>query len=413
MGDDVEMAETTWMLGHRPELDGLRGVAVLLVIGAHARVVGLAGDGYIGVEMFFALSGFLITALLLQERSTSGTVSLRGFYRRRALRLLPAVAALLVVVALFGDDPTRRAIIPAALYFANIANASNDLGGLTHTWSLSLEEQFYAVWPVAFAAVVALSRWVRPVVLVMAGAAALTLLRYIDDGMWGSVASRADAMLAGCAVGFAYRYGWRWPFPAWVAWLPIVSLLALEMPTGHPYRYAVGVTGAAWASALLVVAVASRPPRWLEGRALMEVGRRSYGLYLWHLPLLYALPTAAAWRAAAVALSFAAAWASYRWIEAPFLARKRPNSDAVDPPAVVLGGAADVVELDLERGVGDEVGDVGDREHVAAVGGAASVRRLVQDDGAVDRDAEPAVRPVDGTTDDLCATGRHVEQRVV
>src|SRR5262245_43689955 len=147
-----------------PELDGIRGIAVLMVVGFH-----LAGiySGFLGVDIFFVLSGFLITSILLREYHELGTIRLRAFYFRRALRLLPALA---VFLAAYGGiclmrgrpaDNTLSAIASVQFYYVNWLEAfgsSVDLDMLTHTWSLSVEEHFYFVWPLAL---IVLLRYVK------------------------------------------------------------------------------------------------------------------------------------------------------------------------------------------------------------------------------------------------------------
>jgi peptidoglycan/LPS O-acetylase OafA/YrhL len=138
-----------------PALDGLRAVAVCAVILTHTWVSQFPG-GWIGVDVFFVLSGFLITGVLLREDGETGTISLLRFYRRRAVRLLPAVLVMLpiVVVAAYVFRPglasaTLRMAIFTVVYSANWFAASHQPTGLlSHTWSLSVEEQFYLVWPV-------------------------------------------------------------------------------------------------------------------------------------------------------------------------------------------------------------------------------------------------------------------------
>ena len=128
--------------GHRPALDGLRGVAVVGVVAHH---LGYLPGGYLGVDLFFVLSGFLITSLLLAEIGRSGSVSLRAFWARRARRLLPAMLVLVAAVGLYG---------------ATVA-ASSELAKLHrdgHFWSLAIEEQFYVVWPLVALAVASVSR---------------------------------------------------------------------------------------------------------------------------------------------------------------------------------------------------------------------------------------------------------------
>src|SRR5450759_534901 len=141
---------------HRPELDGLRGIAILAVLGAHMGVPGFAaGGGGAGVTLFFVLSGYLITSLLFAEKDRFGRVDLRAFYMRRALRLFPALAAVLVVVVLLvvtGSMPQaasegvdyRIVLLGVVGYVANwVAVAGQSIGILGHTWSLAVEEQFY------------------------------------------------------------------------------------------------------------------------------------------------------------------------------------------------------------------------------------------------------------------------------
>jgi len=148
----------------RPDIEGLRGIAVLLVVAFHAHVW-LWQGGFLGVDIFFVLSGYLITALLLQELETSGTLSLVGFYARRARRLLPAAAVVVVfvvVVGIFLLSPFEqirysKMALATTLYVSNLwfirqssdyfaADTANN--PLLHTWSLAVEEQFYVVWPV-------------------------------------------------------------------------------------------------------------------------------------------------------------------------------------------------------------------------------------------------------------------------
>ncbi|HEY2878554.1 acyltransferase [Nocardioides sp.] len=170
-------------LGRRPELDGLRGVAIILVLTSHvvAYETGARLDalGAAGVEVFFALSGFLITALLLEERA-EGRVRLSRFYERRARRLLPALAlilgALLALRAVMATNITPT-IQPTLFYYANWSMISGrDLGSLDPTWSLAVEEQFYLVWPLVL--LLAL-RWRRgPVVVASVVIIASTALRF-------------------------------------------------------------------------------------------------------------------------------------------------------------------------------------------------------------------------------------------
>ncbi len=146
--------ESRARLGYVPALDGVRAVAVLLVVACHA--LSMPG-GFLGVEIFFVLSGFLITTLLLEERQAQGRLGLRSFYIRRVWRLYPALAALLaawLVLSALGLTPLPPAgeavgVLVSGTYLANAANAwFFPLPiGLQHLWSLALEEQFYLLWP--------------------------------------------------------------------------------------------------------------------------------------------------------------------------------------------------------------------------------------------------------------------------
>ena len=159
LGSDAAMetkGESPRRLGRRPVLDGLRGIAILLVMLTHT---GVLPNGYVGVDLFFALSGFLITTLLYEEWDRDGCISLRRFYGRRARRLLPALA-LLIAVALIVDMlcypmtgwPFAEKALTSLLFVNNWLAATGhagDLGSLNPTWSLAQEEQFYLVWPLA------------------------------------------------------------------------------------------------------------------------------------------------------------------------------------------------------------------------------------------------------------------------
>src|ERR1044071_207656 len=159
--DRPRAGASAFMLGHRRSLDGVRGVAVLAVLAVHTNHLGgasLLPGGSLGVDIFFVLSGFLITGLLIEEWSRSGSISLADFYRRRALRLVPALALMLLTLACVSAavlsapeaEQTLRALPTAFLYLTDFAISLDGraaLGALRHTWSLAVEEQFYLLWP--------------------------------------------------------------------------------------------------------------------------------------------------------------------------------------------------------------------------------------------------------------------------
>jgi peptidoglycan/LPS O-acetylase OafA/YrhL len=206
-------------LGYKPALDGSRAVAILAVLLFHGGAPGF-GWGYIGVDLFFVLSGYLITSILLVEHAKVGRISLLDFYRRRALRLFPALAALcltfLVYAAVALDDPTQgiREVLIVALYAGNWIRAFS-LGQpqyLGHTWSLAIEEQLYLVWPLLIWGVLFLSKGsaAKALRLVVALAIAsigwraiLALQGATADRLYNGSDTRADALLIGAALALA------------------------------------------------------------------------------------------------------------------------------------------------------------------------------------------------------------------
>ena len=353
--------------GRRPELDGLRGLAVLAVMAYHSDLRRVLPGGFLGVDLFFVLSGFLITALLLREHRQSGRVRLPRFYLRRALRLFPALFVVLAACCLwaaFRTPPARaaeiyRAALLTAGHGANLAwvwSAQLDLLG--HAWSLSLEEQFYLAWPVVLILLLRFGVSLRRIGwLIVAGIAASALLR---AALWlglgpayagaiaVSLATRADSLLAGCLAGVIVSAGGlprssagctALRAAAWVS-AALLFLFALTAKEGASYLHLGGFTVVAAAAAVLITALTHSPPRRIAS-ALCWIGRISYGLYLWHFPLLSIAPklihgVVPATRlvpglagALACALAFAAAALSYYAVERPFLRWK----ERLDAPA--------------------------------------------------------------------------------
>ncbi len=165
---ESSQSKPTWRLGHEPALDGLRGVAVAIIVAYHLDPRAMPG-GPLGVDLFFVLSGFLITSVLIDEHASTGTIRVRAFYVRRARRLFPALAVFLVVVGsimlgvhAWSDFVTLGYVVG---YVANYAwNASHLAAPVQHCWSLSIEEQFYLVWPIVLVALLRFrSRWMTTV----------------------------------------------------------------------------------------------------------------------------------------------------------------------------------------------------------------------------------------------------------
>jgi peptidoglycan/LPS O-acetylase OafA/YrhL len=291
-------------LGYRPGLDGLRALAVLLVAGVHTHPR-LIPSGALGVDVFFVLSGFLITVLLVAELDENGRIAIGHFYARRALRLLPALFGLLVVVtawaALIASPDTRhralQEVLAAASYTRNLTWWAHVPGPLLgHTWSLALEEQFYLVWPVVLVVCVRAGRSTRNLsVVFLAAFVTLTVLRVSGFAGPGALfIGRPEALLLGATLALIRRDHpdhWIESSVARVAVVAgMVTLIGLAVTDGADDLRAVGYTLAALASAATIWGVMVVGERGV-GRALawqpaVALGRVSYGFYLWHLPVL-------------------------------------------------------------------------------------------------------------------------------
>jgi peptidoglycan/LPS O-acetylase OafA/YrhL len=325
-------------LGHVPALDGIRGLGAVAVISAHYFPASASGAGYC-IEVFFALSGFLITTLLLEERDRVGRVSLAAFYRRRAYRLLPALLTVLAAYAI-ATSASRLAleqIAVGAFYVTNIVMAAGSQllysGPLKPFWSLALEEQFYLFWPLLL--LLLLRRHVRESrVALTLGLVFLVLVLYRAGlGLAGASWSRlyfgpdthADALVLGCLLALLRRRGLRVPqWAGWVALTPFVAVIAWNLPlTEAAHEIAYGLAPLAIAAAVLVGA-AIEPgllSRCLSFRPLVWLGLISYSLYLWHLFVLWLFQ----WHEPLVALPFTVGVATlcYHKVEKPIRARAR------------------------------------------------------------------------------------------
>ena len=300
-----------------------------------AHYLGWAGTGRNGVIIFFVLSGFLITTLLLEEHDGSGAIDLRTFWTRRFRRLVPALAAMLAIVAVIAIAVGATSQIPGiVLSFAYLANWSSQLGIqmgiLGHTWSLAIEEQFYLAWPVALLAVM---RYPVPGII-----AVLTLLGLT------AVAGQAGfcPIAIGCGLAFVRRTGAVRP-GGLVVGLAFAALLALSTIDEFVEWSALAFGASGLAAAVVLNWVLVSPTSLLAAAPIVWLGRISYGVYLWHLPvgLLLYVPLAEsgvpapAVLALLTGLTIAAAAISYRFVERPFLRRRlepaRPDPTTVDP----------------------------------------------------------------------------------
>lgn len=344
-------------------LDGLRGLAVAAVVAYHLRLAGFEA-GFLGVDLFFVISGFIITARLLDEHGRTGRIDLPGFYRRRLWRLMPAVLVLVLlafpITAVFAPDalPRLASDAPAALvYLSNVwqlwsvQSYFETMGRdpvLRHLWSLSVEQHYYLLWP---ALMVVLLRWrglglVALVAVLLAAASTAEMARLYTAGPLAAnftyLATHTHAMglLAGSALGvLAHRRGWLVGATAGHegrglrAFSALAGLLALAglgtmVHAWHSATPALYLGGFLLASLLAAVAIASAVAhegawsRLLGCAPLRWLGTRSYSIYLWHWPIgvwVFDGPGQAepsmGGALVVVGLTALAAEISYRWIE--------------------------------------------------------------------------------------------------
>ena len=314
---------------HRPALDGLRGLAVLLVVVAHAHVPYVEAGGGVGVCLFFVLSGYLITGLLLSEFDVSGRVRFRAFYARRARRLLPALFSLLVFLlamrAITGmaDIADTRSVLGAVFYVNNWQVGHHNLTTLLHTWSLSVEEQFYSVWPLVL--LLCIRRGGRTLATRVAVAAVAVLLGVVSVYVAAGASLYSYTSLTGFVAVLAGSLLALRPIrlPCWSMWPGVVLLTAGCFASGS--ALVLGQFAGMAAGVLIVSATGSTDYRgWLSTRALTYVGRRSYAIYLWHYPLLLmarGAPQEDRWlvRLVLVVATFVIAEVSWRFLEQPIL----------------------------------------------------------------------------------------------
>lgn len=351
------MFPSTFKLNYSPPLDGLRGIAILSVMLFHADAPFLKG-GFLGVDLFFVLSGFLITSLLVAEFDAHGTITLKDFYIRRILRLIPALMLLLLVFCLLSfllltSEKANRNYVDALISLAYVSNWARAFSMhppdyLGHTWSLSIEEQFYILWPIVLLFLLRVSTRRFYIVLIAIATASISWLLRVSllesgatlERLYNGLDTRADALMAGCAVGTALMSGLltrkknRKNLLLNLTALVSFGVLCVFLILGDwqsPFLYQFGFSIIELLTVILIIDVLTNPEsimrKFLEIKGLVWVGSISYGLYLWHYPIFRLLfDFNYSWSTVFIIgfpATFAVAAASYYLMEKPILKLKK------------------------------------------------------------------------------------------
>jgi peptidoglycan/LPS O-acetylase OafA/YrhL len=415
----------TTALPYVPALDGVRAIAVAGVLLYHAGVAWLPA-GFLGVDVFFVLSGFLITSLLLAELDRGGRIDLRRFWSRRARRLLPAaflvIAVTLAVVAAFYPEDAARTRADALSSFAYVNNWHQILADrsyfegfqrpslLQHLWSLAVEEQFYLLWPLALGlglARLGRRRLVQATAVAAVVSAVGMAVLFEPGGDPSRVYFGTDTHATGLLVGVLLAFAWPLgrlrapPGPRAVLLLDVAAVAALAllfaaMAAWHDFDPAVyrgGLAAVAVVSAVLVAAAAHpacRVARGLGAAPLRWIGERSYGIYLWHWPVMALTRPGldlewSRWVLVPLQIgaTVALAAASYRWVEQPirsgagkaWLDRRPPRGRLAIAVAAVLAVTVSAVWVAGRDGVAQRPIALAQAETAAATTAPARPRR--------------------------------------
>ena len=371
---DGQQVPTAFRFRHIPALDGLRGLACLMVIAIHMKLP--TPGGFLGVDLFFVLSGFLITALMLQEWDQNRTVNLKKFYLRRVLRLYPAMLVMFAIVLAFcmavltreEYRQVRKGIVVSLLAQANNSIVIGPLPFMpfAYTWSLSIEDKFYLIWPLVLCGLLSQEslsrRWKAGLVAVsILVCAALRARMYycfpqLIGALYSDAVCRADSMLVGCLTAMLavwnllpsapwFRTATKVASQVFLACLTYLMFYG-DLAAGHLYygTFTLIALGTAVVIINLIRSDARGLSAVLEHPLLTGTGRMSYGLYLWHVPVIiyfkrfhhpltghanYAYPeSSTTYVVGILAVIYLIAGISYVFVEKPFLRLKPKVSHA-------------------------------------------------------------------------------------
>lgn len=387
----IERSPVQPSLGYRPDIDGLRALAVVLVVAYHADVPFVSG-GFVGVDVFFVISGFLITGLLLAEARDTGRISFASFIARRIRRLLPMASVVLIATGFaawflvapidfgtFSSQIAASALWVANWYFvsesANYFAADITSAPTLHYWSLSVEEQFYLLWPgiVALAAGIGLRgggtihrrRLIAVVGIIIAASLLVSIQTRWTGGVWSyyGLHTRAwelgsGALLAILAADLPVLRNGAARLLRW-AGVALIAYAAVSFDEQTAFPGAAAILPVAGTAMVIAAGAAAGARGWLGHPLMVATGKRSYSWYLWHWPVLVFLPMAvergfgAGHHSGVVALavlaSFLAADVSYRYIENPI--RRAHGLKVSLARTYALGFASLVVVLLVSRAV--------------------------------------------------------------
>ncbi len=350
-----------------PCIDGVRAFSILAVIMFHGGIPFLSG-GFIGVDIFFVISGFLITSLLIKEKEKTGRINIMNFFLRRIFRLVPALIVLLLVFNIFSvfaleKDIAVENFLDSFIVLFYSADWTRAMGlqrpdWLGHAWSLSVEEQFYIIWPFIFIALLKVSKnylSIALIVLTMALASfacrvVFTLHGFHPDRLYNGLDSRADALLIGCLCSLLLSSEW---YP-WVLtklksihvlfYISLITLVtsAIVSRWTSPRMFYLGYFIIAMCAAIIIIKLTISVNNSVIEKALTQpvivwIGKISYGLYLWHYPIFKIMRFYEYSRVTTfifgTAFTFIFSVLSYYFIERPFLLLKGKTSFITPEPA--------------------------------------------------------------------------------